>query len=228
MKTKFNWPKAGRHSVPKPKPAKAQPAPEARKPVKSETSARARQPAEEPDAQALADQVKQLESQLRTERAEQQGLRWIIQQYEKEESPSMSASISLGDVVLYQPPVHLGTAPCFAFVLAVHDDGAADLRVANGYCAGWSDVERVQPSDDGDPGTFFPKGTQKTKTGQDIRGPLRPPVEIPPSDPWGALGSHGPVSIPFGMLGSPITEAQAKAQKAASGAREEEPVESNA
>jgi hypothetical protein len=203
--------------------------------MKSETAPRTPRPVDE---RTLADVVKDLQAQFATERAERHELDRVRNHYyEREGLLSMSASISLGDVVLYQPPTHLGTAACFALVLAVHDDGAADLRIANGYCAGWSDLERVQPSDEGDPGTFFPKGTKKTKDGKDVTGPLRPPVEIPPSDPWGALGAHGPASIPYGMLGSPITEAEAKArreadeksaQTASSKERDAETVESNA
>jgi hypothetical protein len=77
----------------------------------------------------------------------------------KEQTTMATSSVSLGDVVLYQPPVAIGPDARAAFVVGVHDDGTADLRVANGYCAGWQDVANVKAGEEeAEPGTFFPRG----------------------------------------------------------------------
>lgn len=65
---------------------------------------------------------------------------------------------TLGDTVNYRPNI-TGAESYAAYVIGVHDDGSADLKVALGYCQGWSDVQNVPESADGSLGTFFPPGT---------------------------------------------------------------------
>lgn len=62
---------------------------------------------------------------------------------------------TLGEIVNYQPKIDVGTEPLAALVIAVHEDETVDLRIAGGYCLGWTDAQNVAASDDGAAGTFF-------------------------------------------------------------------------
>ena len=70
-----------------------------------------------------------------------------------------TSPVNLGDIVQYQP-VDPTAAPLAALVIAVHDDGTADMRTFLGYCQGTMDVQNVAFSDAAEAGKVSKLGAK--------------------------------------------------------------------
>lgn len=130
---------------------------------------------------ALLEQIGQMEQREAQHRAERQALARALNAMEREATErnatqqhatgkELTTMPTLGEIVNYQPKIDVGTEPLAALVIAVHEDGTADLRIAGGYCLGWTDAQNVAASDDGAAGTFFTPGSTQPASRRKANG----------------------------------------------------------
>jgi hypothetical protein len=115
----------------------------------------------------LLDENQHLIQDLATARAEANALARALNALERNESKkeqySMPTTLSLGDMVEYLSADPKAT-PLAALVIAVHEDGKADLKVFNGYALGTMDVQNVEFSETVEPSKASKLGAKPKAT----------------------------------------------------------------